>query len=105
MASLIIGASVFIHEKVKDKKKAKEDAKRKEYEKRYQELEKEHKSVRPKSTNPFEDDKAGGQQNTDGTSVDDRGQRTSEDSRRSEDGPGRWVEEANLEKKRPLAEG
>ena len=100
MASLIIGASVYLHQKVKDKKDAKKEAKAKGYEKRYQELEDEHKKMQPEQNTHSEKGRTSLTQSTDGTNSNGH-RRTSEESSRSrEDGPGRWVSEVNIEKGR-----
>lgn len=99
MASLIIGAGVLFHEKIKDKKEAKREAKRKAYEKRYQELEDEHKKTQSRSTAQIEKVQTGSSNSTDGAGL-DTGTRTSQDSQRIEDGPSRWVMEARREKER-----
>lgn len=101
MASLIIGASFLVSQKIKDKKDAKRDAKAKGYQKRYQELEDEHKKMQPKANGQSEE--RGGAttslaQSTDGTRSEEKRRPSAESSRSEEDGPGRWVDEANLEK-------
>lgn len=100
MASLIIGASVYLHQKVKNKKDAKKEAKAKGYEKRYQELEDEHKKMQPEQNIQSEKGRASLTQSTDGTRSDGHRRMSEESSRSEEDGPGRWVSEANIEKAR-----
>ncbi|KAK5945795.1 hypothetical protein PMZ80_003003 [Knufia obscura] len=98
MASLIIGASVFVHEKIKDKKEAKKEAKRKAYEKRYEELETEHKKTQHQPNRQVEKDQTGSSEASKTTMAE--GVRTSQDSRRSEDGPSQWVNGVSSEKGR-----
>lgn len=107
MASLILGAGILVHDKIKSSKAKKQEKKRKSYEARYNELAQEHKSH---EANFLERKKTGDSSTiTTNTTVAekqlDRG-RGSSDSRRSshnavdEDNPTRWVEEAQRERQR-----
>ena len=99
MASLLVGAGVLVHDKIKDRREAKKEAKRKSYEKRYQELQDEHKKGQHKATGLVGKDQTGLSHSTDDT-IPDGGVRKSHESQRSEDGPSQWVNEANIGNRR-----
>jgi len=92
MASIILGSAIFVSEKIKKHKADKREAKRTSYEKRYEDLEAEHKqSKQGMSTNneKYQPEVAKGENTP----------RSSHESQRNEDtkdGPGRWVDEANI---------
>ena len=98
MASLLVGGTIYVSQKIKDKRAAKREAKRKRHEEWYRELEDEHNKTHRKSTDPLAKEQTGVSQGTEKTTSD--GTRQSVDSRRSEDGPTRWVDEAILERRK-----
>jgi hypothetical protein len=107
MASLILGAGILVHDKIKSSKAKKQEKKRKAYEARYNELEQEHKTQEA----TFLERKMTGDSNSrakDAATAEKQPElkRHSSDSQRSihshhdEDSPARWVEEAQRERQR-----
>lgn len=102
MASLIFAAGFLTYNKVKDQKEKKREKKRKAHEEWYEDLQREHsKGVDGKgspqlpekagSNDPFEDNK-----NTPAE------KRNSIDSRQSQDGPDRWVDDVIRERRKSM---
>ena len=108
MASLILAAGFLTYNKVMDKKEKRREKKKKLHEEWYEDLQKEHsrgmeekdlrqtQSQSPQKTgdsnNPFE-------QQTENVATE---RRNSSESSRSQDGPDKWVEEANRERRKSL---
>lgn len=107
MASLIVGAGLLIHDKIKSDKAKRKEKKRKGYEARYNELENEHKTneaayLQRKATgDSVMLDSA--KESLSVTSNEPR-RKSSQDSLGSQrndsnqDGPARWVEEATKDR-------
>ena len=100
MASLILAGGLLITDKIQTKRREKKEKKRLAYEARYAELEKEHSShatnfIKRQTTNES-------QSPTPAPSSEDiTAQRArSQDSRRSNDDPQRWVDEVVKEKEK-----
>ena len=106
MASLILAAGFLTYNKVMDKKEKRREKKKKLHEEWYEDLQKEHsrgmeekdkrqsQSQLPQATggsnNPFEPQ-------TEKLTAE---RRSSSESRRSQDGPDKWVEEVNKERRK-----
>jgi hypothetical protein len=105
MASLIVGAGLLIHDKIKSDKAKRRDKKRKAYEARYTELEKEHAAyIERRATG--DGAVLDGSRDTQSPTSDVTQRRSSHDSSRDheittdeQDGPAKWVEEAMTEKR------
>lgn len=110
MASIIVGAGLFIHGKIKDDRNKRKEKKRKRYEDRYNELEKEHESHEAQ----YLQRKATGESEVVGTPGEGHSPLEDPLKRRSsleslgsqpgvddQDGPAKWVEQAMSERKQP----
>lgn len=111
MASLIVGAGLLIHGKIKDDRNKRKEKKRKRYEDRYNELEKEHKSheaqyLQRKATG--ESELVGAPAAGHSPPEDSLRRRSSQESLGSQrgvddqDGPAKWVERAMSERQQPV---
>ena len=107
MASLILGAGILLHDKIKHDKAKRKEKKRKSYEERYNELEKEHKSGEAKYLERKQTGESAVVTDNTGTSEKQSApRRSSSASQRSlhsineHDSPARWVEEAQKERTR-----
>jgi hypothetical protein len=107
MASLILGAGILVHDKIKSSKAKKQEKKRKAYEARYNELEQEHKSQEATFLERKTTGDSSLKASDTATAEKQPGlKRHSSDSQRSiqnehdEDSPARWVEEAQRERQR-----
>ena len=99
MASLLIGAGFLIKQKIDAKKEAKREIKRKQYEERYNELEKEHSKTQRTPTEKPGADLTGQSRGTDATGTFSEKRRSSSiysEKSDGDDGPSKWVDEANL---------
>ncbi|ETN46939.1 uncharacterized protein HMPREF1541_01128 [Cyphellophora europaea CBS 101466] len=94
MASLLVGASLLIHDKIKGDRAKRREKKRKGYEVRYSELEKEHKSHEADVLHRKSTGGSMGNQDTSAPGPAPRSRNSQDSLRSNQDGPARWVEEA-----------
>lgn len=103
MASLIFAAGFLTYNKVKDKKDKKREKKKKVHEEWYEDLQREHSRGVEEKGKMQSPQKTGGSNNpfegTENTTVE---KRNSSDSRRSQDGPDKWVDDVIRERRKSM---
>lgn len=110
MASLIFAAGFLTYSKVKDKKDKRREQKKKLHEEWYDDLQREHsRGVEEKSQLQLQSQsqspqKTGGSNNPFEQQIEMTAceRRNSSDSQRSQDGPGKWVDHVNRERRKSL---
>ena len=105
MASLIFAAGFLTYNKVKDKKDKRREQKKKLHEEWYEDLQREHSRGVEEKEKPHSPQKTGGssnpfEQQSEKTAAE---RRNSTDSQRSQDGPDKWVDDVNRERRKSLA--
>ena len=106
MASLILAAGFLTYNKVMDKKEKRREKKKKLHEEWFEDLQKEHsrgmEEKDKRQSQSHSPQKTGGSNNPFESQIEKAAaeRRSSSESRRSQDGPDKWVEEVNKERRK-----
>lgn len=108
MASLILAAGFLTYNKVMDKKEKRREKKKKLHAEWFEDLQKEHsrgmEEKDKRQSQSHSPQKTGGSNNPFESQIEKAAaeRRSSSESRRSQDGPDKWVDEVNKERRKSL---